>query len=92
MTYARRTDQNLELIVVAARKCGFLCYVRNDPLGDLDVQLGGIHEVWECKNAKGRFTDGQEAHRKKGWIIHTIRSVEDVLERRKRILKGWAQA
>lgn len=85
---ARKTDQNAKAIYDLARKVGFLVNIRNDTLGDLDVQYRGRHEVWECKSyelgkkgkpLKARFTDLQLKHMKEGWIIWTVRTAEDVM-------------
>ena len=76
---ARKVDGNLQQIVKVARAMGFRVYVRNDSLADLDVQLaGGVHEIWECKNGKGRMTKKQESMRAAGWNIRTIRTVQDI--------------
>lgn len=84
---ARKVDRNLGEIVDAARRVGFLVYIRNDVLGDLDVQLAKVHEVWECKTPKGKFTQTQQKYREAGWVIRTIRSVEDVINARRELAK-----
>lgn len=87
MAHARRVDQNLEEIVKAARKCGFLVYVRNDPLGDLDLCLMGRTLVAEVKGKAGRYTEFQAKKRKEGWVIHTLRTVEDVVKLREGVIR-----
>lgn len=82
---ARRVDQNLSSIVEAARKAGFLVYIRND-VWDLDVTLNNRTEIWEVKRPKGTHTEAQERLLKAGWPVHTIRTVDDVLEARNRFL------
>ena len=80
---AKRVDSNLMEIVEIARDLGFLVHVRNDELADLDVQFRGRHELWEVKTPKGKLTDLQEKHRKQGWTIRTVRTVDDVIAARK---------
>ena len=86
---ARRVDLNSTDLYQAARKMGFKVYVRNDALGDADVQLAGLHEVWEFKNgAKARFTDLQKKMREAGWQIRTIRTVDDLLQARSEMTRA----
>ena len=80
-----RVDSNLKAIAELARKVGFLVYVRNDALADLDVQLGGRHQVWEVKNRKGKLTPRQIKVREQGWTIREVRTAEDVLAARAEI-------
>lgn len=88
---ARRVDQNSTDLYQAARKMGFKVYVRNDALGDADVQLAGLHEVWEFKNgAKARFTDLQARMRQAGWRIRTVRTVDDVIAARSEMTRAAA--
>lgn len=77
---ARKVDQNSTDLYQAARKMGFKVYVRNDALGDADVQLAGLHEVWEVKNgSKAKFTETQKRMRDAGWRIRTVRTVDDLV-------------
>ena len=85
MGRARRTDSNLTAIVKAARAAGFLVYVRNDELADLDVQYLRYSELWEVKTATGKYKPSQLKHRAEGWLIRTVRTVEDVLQARREI-------
>ena len=77
---ARKVDANSQDLYLAAREMGFKVYIRNDALCDADVQLCGITELWEVKNGKkGRFTDLQKKMRQAGWVIRTVRSVDDLV-------------
>lgn len=76
---ARKVDGNSKNLLTFAREIGFKVFVRNDPLGDADVQYAGVHEVWEVKDKKGRFTDLQLKMRAAGWVIRTVKTIEDVV-------------
>jgi len=80
---AKRVDSNLTDIVTAARKVGLRVFVRNDSLGDVDVQCGLLHEVWEVKAKNGRLTKLQQQFRFEGWQIRLVRTVEDVVKARR---------
>ena len=80
---ARKVDANLSVIVSAARAAGFMVNVRNDDFADLDVQLHGWHEAWECKGLNGRPTNRQRELAARGWKIRTVRTVDDVLAAKK---------
>lgn len=85
---ARRVDSNLSELVKAARKMGFRINVRNDDLADVDAQLPGCDktEIWEVKVLKGaRFTERQKKRREEGWLIMTVRTVDDLLLARERM-------
>lgn len=88
MRRAARVDDNLASIVKAARKMGFRIYVRNDVLADVDAQIGEVHEAWECKGIKGKFTDQQKRLRAEGWRIRTVRSVDDVMLARSQMMQA----
>lgn len=79
MRRAARTDANLTEIMKAARKMGFRVFVCNDQLCDLIAQKHGVTELWEVKQAKGRFTKLQKEMREAGWQIRTVRSIDDLL-------------
>ena len=82
MRRAARTDANQAELVELARKLGLRVYCRNDDLADLDVQFGGVHEIWEIKrpgDARRLLTKRQVALREQGWCIRLIQTAEDVL-------------
>ena len=83
---AKRVDENLAVVVEAARDLGFLVDVVNDDLCDLIVQWRGVTELWEVKTPKGTFTETQQKNRAKGWKIRTVRSVDDVISARKQLV------
>ena len=93
---ARRTDSNLTAIAEIARRVGFRVNIRNDDLCDIDAQLGSVTELWECKTYElgkrgkplaARYTDRQKRLRAEGWVIHTVRTADDVLAARERMMR-----
>lgn len=83
-------DANLTDIADAARKLGFRVSIINNDLADICWQLGATTELVEVKNPHGRnrFTDNQKDMRRDGWIIRTVRSVDDVMLARNEITFG----
>lgn len=79
---ARKVDANSKNLLSFARELGFKVFVRNDTLADADVQLAGVHEVWEVKDKRGRFTDLQKRMREAGWNIRTVKTTDDVIQAR----------
>lgn len=66
-------------IVEAARACGLRVWVRNDELGDLDVQYGKVSEIWEVKVPGGSLTETQIELRKQGWHLPIIETAGDAV-------------
>ena len=83
--YANRRDANEPALVEAARAIGFKVFYTSE-LGDLVVQFGERTELWECKTATGKLTAGQCRLRAAGLKAVTMRTVDDVLEAKKRFL------
>lgn len=88
---ARRVDDNLAAIVAAALSIGLKVYVRNDALADLDVQFGGMHEIWEVKDgrkaaSRRKLTKRQIQTRAEGWYIRLVTCIDDVLAAQKTML------
>ena len=85
-----RADANAPELYQEARKMGFKLYVNNDALCDTIAQLCGITELWEVKQKAGKFTPLQEKMREAGWIIRTVRSVDDLVLARSEMTRNAA--
>lgn len=87
MRYAWRRDGNEGEIASAARRIGLKLF-RTNELGDWVVQFGDRTEIWEVKNGEAaKLTDAQCRLRQAGLKAWIIRTVDDVLEARKRFIR-----
>lgn len=91
MRRAARRDGNEPGIVDTARRIGLKVFYTSE-LGDLIVQHGDRTELWEVKTETGKLTDAQCRMRQQGLKAWTIRSVDDVLEARKRFIVSVVDA
>lgn len=85
--YAARRDANEPALVAAARKIGLKVFYTNE-LGDLIVQFGKVTELWEVKTETGKLTDTQCRLRQAGLKARTVRTVDDVLQAKREMLKA----
>lgn len=77
---AARRDTTQTDIVAALRDAGYLVWVLDQPADLLVQRRDGTKELLEVKGPKGRYTAKQMETRAAGWVIPTVRSVEDAFE------------
>lgn len=82
---ARKIDGNARSLIEAAERMGFKVHPTNGDW-DLTAQIGDCTELWECKNGRGRVTERQARLKEKGFLIWTVRTVDDLLSARARML------
>ena len=85
MRRAARRDSNEPGLVELARSIGLKVFYTSE-LGDLIVQYGDLTELWEVKTASGKLTDAQCRLRQRGLTAYTIRTEQDVLDGRNRLI------
>jgi len=86
MRRAARRDANEPELVGAARAIGLKVFYISE-LGDLIVQFGSRTELWEVKTATGKLTETQARMRQAGLRARLVRSVEDVLQAKREMLR-----
>lgn len=84
--YANRRDAVEHELIEAARRIGFKVFYTNE-LGDALVQFGDRTELWEFKSKGGKLTPAQCRLRQAGLKARIIRTVDEVLEAKRRFLK-----
>lgn len=91
MIRRHRTDGNAAEIYREARRLGFRLNVVNNALCDTVAQLCGLTELWEVKNGRAAsYTALQKKMREAGWVIRTIRSIDDLLQARAEMTRAGA--
>ena len=85
MRRAARRDANEPELVAAARRIGLKVFYTSE-LGDLLVQYGDITELWEVKTETGKLTDAQCRRKQQGLKAQVIRSQQDVIDGRARMV------
>ena len=85
MRRAARRDANEPELVASARRIGLKVFYTSE-LGDLLVQYGDVTELWEVKTETGKLTDAQCRRKRQGLKSQIIRSKDDVLAGRSRMI------